>query len=323
MQPPRANLAMKNLKWFLKIALLCAVSIGFSSAHAGAYEDFFSAVRKDDVRSLRNLLGRGFDPNTLDPERRSALMLAVEEPSPQVAGVLVEQLNIDLNQLNPAGESALMLAALRGQEALAMRMIERGADVNKPGWTPLHYAATGGHLGIMRRLLAQHAFIDATSPNGTTPLMMAAQYGTAEAVKLLLDEGADPAQKNALGLNALDFARLGSRPDAIAMLTAALKATIRPDNPPPPAAATPSRGEVQSPSIPAPEAPIASPKAPVRLVPGASAAGPAQPASADHPSTSKPTGSTNVPATAPAAPVQAPAPAAPTQTPTPASSGRW
>ncbi len=34
--------------------------------------------------------------------------------------------------------------------------------------------------------------IDAASPNGTTPLMMAAQHGSAEMVKLLLDEGGGP-----------------------------------------------------------------------------------------------------------------------------------
>ena len=64
-----------------------------------------------------------------------------------------------------------------------MVMASMGADVNKPGWTPLHYAATHGHLAIMDLLLEEHAYIDAESPNGTTPLMMAAHYGTPAAVK--------------------------------------------------------------------------------------------------------------------------------------------
>ena len=84
-------------------------------------------------------------------------------------------------------------------------LIARGADVNKTGWAPLHYAASAGtpqHTAIIALLLENHAYIDATSPNGTTPLMMAAHYGSNDAVQLLLDEGADPTLKNQLGLSA-------------------------------------------------------------------------------------------------------------------------
>ena len=220
---------MNMLQCFLKSLFLCLVFIGFSQAKAGAYEDFFRAVRIDDVRTVRQLLARGFDPNTLDENKRTGLMLAVAEPdpSPRVAELLIGQLGIQIDAVNPAGENALMLAALRGHEVLVKSLLERGAEVNKPGWTALHYAATGGHVAVMRRLLDRYAFLDAESPNGTTPLMMAAQYGSTEAVKLLLEEGALPELRNQLGLTALDFARQGNRPDAIRLLSEALK----PDKP--------------------------------------------------------------------------------------------
>jgi ankyrin repeat protein len=120
-----------------------------------------------------------------------------------------------------------MFAALNGHLALAKKLIDKEADVNKTGWTPLHYAATKGHLEIMRLLFEHNAFVDAESPNGTTPLMMAAQYGTGAAVKLLLDEGAQATQKNQQGLTALDFAQRASRPDAIKLLSP----TIAPSSP--------------------------------------------------------------------------------------------
>jgi ankyrin repeat protein len=53
----------------------------------------------------------------------------------------------------PKDESPLMMAALKGHTALARKLIARDADVNKPGWAPLHYAATGGHLEMMELLL--------------------------------------------------------------------------------------------------------------------------------------------------------------------------
>jgi ankyrin repeat protein len=117
----------------------------------------------------------------------------------------------------------LMIAALRGHTELVRKLIARDADVNKTGWTPLHYAATSGHLQIMALLLEHHAYIDAESPNKTTPLMMAAYYATPEAVKLLLDEGADASLRNELGLTALDFAQKGGRKDAAALIAAAVR----------------------------------------------------------------------------------------------------
>jgi ankyrin repeat protein len=102
----------------------------------------------------------------------------------------------------------------------------RDADVNKTGWTPLHYAATGAQPQqpeIIALLLEHHAFIDAASPNGTTPLMMAAHYGTRESVLLLLQEGADPSLKNQLGLSAADFALRVSRKDIADLMARAVR----------------------------------------------------------------------------------------------------
>jgi hypothetical protein len=107
-----------------------------------------------------------------------------------------------------------MLAAINNQLSLADKLISKGADVNKPGWTALHYAASKGHIDMIRLLMDQQAYLDAESPNGTTPLMMAASYGSAMSVKLLLEEGADPRIKNKLGLTALDMAKQPEKEDA-------------------------------------------------------------------------------------------------------------
>jgi ankyrin repeat protein len=69
-------------------------------------------------------------------------------------------------------------------------------------------------------LLEESAYIDAESPNGTTPLMMAAQYGEPDVLRLLLKEGADARLRNQQQLTALDFARRGARPTAAEILQA-------------------------------------------------------------------------------------------------------
>lgn len=208
---------------YFKNALYLLVFFGFGAVYAGSYDDFFHAVLNDQPAPVKQLLDRGFDPNTLDPKGLHGLYIALREPSPKVAQVLVDWPKTEVNTLNAKDESLLMLAALKGHEQIAEKLIKRGADVNKTGWAPLHYAASGGHLSIIAMLIENSAYIDAESPNGTTPLMMAAMYSTPQAVKLLLQEGADPTLKNVQGLTALQFAERAVRPDAVDMLAAAIR----------------------------------------------------------------------------------------------------
>lgn len=204
---------------YFKKSLYLIVAATVLSANATPTDDFFRAVRSDNASGVRDLINRGFDPNVKDPNGQTGLLLAMREPSPRVIQVLIESPKTNVEGRNPKDESPLMMAALKGQKDLVTQLIKRDADINKPGWAPLHYAATGGHTDIIKQLLDGNAFIDAQSPNGTTPLMMAAMYGSAASVKLLLEEGADVTMKNEQGMTALDFAQRGNRPDAIQMLS--------------------------------------------------------------------------------------------------------
>ena len=220
--------ALRNdFSHYLKYGVYCIVLIGVSLSRAGSYDDFFEAVKHDDAPAMQALLQRGFDPNTRSPDHEHGLALAIREPSPKVIALLVESPQIDPEARNLHDESLLMLASLKGMFALCERLIAKGADVNKPGWTPLHYAATHGHVAVMTLLLDHHAYIDAASPNGSTPLMMAALYGTPGAVKLLLEAGADPLLKNDQGLSAIDFANRGQRTES-AELIATFVRSLRP-----------------------------------------------------------------------------------------------
>ncbi len=204
--------SIKRLIYFL-------VLLGCSIAHAGPFDDFLTAIIRDDEAKVVTLLLRGLDANTVDAKGNAALILAINASSFKVANVLLSLNSIKVEVRNAADESPLMLAALKGELKLCELLIKKGADVNKPGWAPLHYAATNGHVDVIRLLLEENAYIDAASPNGTTPLMMAARYGTESALTALLQAGADPALKNELGLTAFDFAQQASRTASAALIS--------------------------------------------------------------------------------------------------------
>ena len=208
------------MRSYFKNLIYLVVFAGYSLVYAGSYEDFFSAVKQDNPAAIMALLNRGFDPNTPDPQGLPGLYLALRESSLKAAQALIDwpKTNVEIRTLQD--ESPLMMAALKGHVAMVKKLIARDADVNKTGWTALHYAATNGHVEIIRILLEQHAYIDAESPNGTTPLMMAAHYGSPSAVKVLLEAGADPTIKNQLGLTAIDFANRAGRQDSAELIAA-------------------------------------------------------------------------------------------------------
>lgn len=213
-----------NVKQIVRNIIYLVVLITISSGYGGSFDDFFSAVRTDDTEAIRALLRRGFDVNTVDATGEPGLLLAVRQSSIKVATLLVDWPQTKIEVRSRQDESPLMLASLKGLAQLCDALIARGADVNKPGWTPLHYAATNGHLPVLHLLLENHAYIDAASPNGTTPLMMAARYGSAASVSLLLEAGADPLLKNDQGLSAIDFAHRAERKDSAELIAGSIRA---------------------------------------------------------------------------------------------------
>lgn len=226
----RPLIACRRLGVWAWLVLGLVFGLGAQPARAGSYEDFFTAVKRDDVGTMQQLHQRGFDLNTVDAYGRTALHMALRDSAPKVAEYLIGNTTVQVEVRTPQDESPLMFAVLKGQLTLAKALLARGADVNKPGWTPLHYAAAYAGPKAAEQvtlLLENHAYIDAESPNRSTPLMLAAQYGLQDVVALLLDEGADTSVVNEQALTAMDFALRAQRP-AIAELIASKVRSAQP-----------------------------------------------------------------------------------------------
>ena len=193
-------------------------------AQSTARAELLSSIQRDDAQGVRLALLRGVDVNLRDDAGTPLIVLAAHDKSWRVLLALTDMRSVRLDATNAKGANALMYAALHGEMPIVRRLIERDAQVNKTGWTPLHFAASNGHNEVVSYLLEHHAYIDAESPNRTTPLMMAARMKHASTVRLLLQEGADPTPVNQSGMSAADYARTAGDPALGASLADAAEA---------------------------------------------------------------------------------------------------
>jgi ankyrin repeat protein len=177
----------KSLKHYVLIGFLTIASAVFASPN----HDVFVAVGRDDPVGLRKALNAGADLNGWSQHQETALTLSLRLGSQRVLKALMAFRELDINRANGAGETPLMLAAIQVEAVWLRRLLLRGAYVNHPGWTALHYACSHNKAG----------------------------YSTLEVVQHLLEAGADPRLTNEQGLSASDFASKAGKSDVVKLLT--------------------------------------------------------------------------------------------------------
>jgi uncharacterized protein len=192
---------MHCFKYLAASSLLIISQLSF----AGPLEDLLNSIKRDDSSAVTTALLRGTDPNIELLDQGTMLIIAAREKSNSVASSLLKLSQVDVNKETKTGETALMLAAFNGDLDLVKALVKRGAHINKPLWTPLHYAAANGQLSVVEFLVENHAYIDAESPNNTTPLMMAARHKHITVMRWLTENGADPTYSNQQGFSAASY----------------------------------------------------------------------------------------------------------------------
>jgi ankyrin repeat protein len=116
----------------------------------------------------------------------------------------------DCNTKNEEGANVLMLAAGVGDLAMVETLLNAGADVNATdsrGWTALfkalfNYEQNCGFPDVVRVLIDAGADIEHQIAYGTRPLMIAAGYGEARVVDILLLAGVEVGATNEGGRTA-------------------------------------------------------------------------------------------------------------------------
>jgi len=191
----------------MMLLMTCALAPAAVQAQA-LYDRFIEAVAIDRSDEVAALLGRGMDPNTVDPNADPVLLVAARAGFEPTVDLLLRA-GAKVDAKNRFGDTAIMVAALGGYLPIVKKLFARGAEINPQGWTPLAYAASTGQTEVVRYLIEAGGKVDAASANGTTALMMAVRGGHAATVDLLLAKGADVNHRNDNGASALAWATRG------------------------------------------------------------------------------------------------------------------
>ena len=80
-------------------------------------------------------------------------------------------------------------------------------------------AVADGDTEAVRALLAAGSDVNGTASGGRTPLILAILFGRTQIISLLLEAGADPQQRDSLGLNAVDWAKRKGFAEGVKLLT--------------------------------------------------------------------------------------------------------
>ena len=195
----------------MKLLAALLVCTAFAAQAQPAASDLVTAAYRDNSNGLRDLIAKGGNPNAQDAQGRTPLTFALLAESEHAITELLATPSIDVNAPNGKDETPLMMAAIKGRLDLVKLLYKHRAQINRAGWTPLHYAASGPDDGVAAWLIQQGADLNARAPNGNTPLMMAAKYGPIDLALELVKLGADLTARNQQGLCAADFAAGANR----------------------------------------------------------------------------------------------------------------
>ena len=177
---------------------------GVPSAPAAKAEDFFRAIRANDVAALRALAARPETAGAKDALGTTPLHYAATYGSAESLRILLDR-GADVSARTTVDVTPLIFAAYSLEKTRLL--VEKGADVNarsRTGMTPLMVASSvHGNAATVRYLLEHRADPKAVNARGSDALDLAAAKGDAEAVRLLLANGADAHHADEANVTAL------------------------------------------------------------------------------------------------------------------------
>jgi uncharacterized protein len=175
----------------------------------------FVAAENNRAQTIQMLLARGASPDTQGRTGVSVLSAAAYNGNNSIVALLLAK-GADPNLPDMTGKAPILYAAARGFTGIVKRLLDRGIDVNARygnDLTLLMWAA--GHandvpesdgIETVELILERKARVDDADDRGQTALMIAAELGRPDMVRLLVARGANREARNKEGKSAANLA---------------------------------------------------------------------------------------------------------------------
>ena len=209
-----------SIQWRI---LLLTLSLGMDQASIAAAEakldkELFVQCGYGNVEQVADLLKQGANSNATNEYGVSALHLAARDGHLKLIQLLIEN-GARVNVRDHSGGTPLKDAAGSNSSEALKLLLKAGAEPDSSAFSQacwlgrtdtvrllmdagirpdagLANAAQGGHIELVRLLLAKGADVNRKAESGVTALHLAALQGGLKTVGLLLEKGADPNATN-------------------------------------------------------------------------------------------------------------------------------
>src|SRR5215216_5331691 len=185
-----------NVRRLNSLALVAASTLVVAATtFRGAPAPVADAAMRGDLTAVKKLIAQGVSVNAAQGDGMTALHWAADRADSALANALVRAKANVRATTRIGAYTPLHIASRTGNPAVVKALLTAGSDVKATttsGATALHLAAAAGNPAIVTALLDKGADANAKESEwGQTPLVFAAEYNRAEAIKVLLARGAD------------------------------------------------------------------------------------------------------------------------------------
>ncbi|MFV0592002.1 MAG: ankyrin repeat domain-containing protein [Draconibacterium sp.] len=140
----------------------------------------FQASLEGNLQIVLSALNDGFNPNTVDENKRTALMLAAYNGNTEIVKLLIDK-GADVNYTDEIQRTALMYASSGPFVNTVLILLQAGAKPNsiekEENWTAAMMAAAEGQLEVLKELVAFGADLSMVDVDGESALDFAYSKG--------------------------------------------------------------------------------------------------------------------------------------------------